>query len=81
MNENNGLDSSVISGQFCDKNKEYQDTIWDILKKKETQYAVFICRLNVHCMHILLIQGVDTQGNFHLVLPSQKWVSFFEPSR
>ena len=35
MNEKNGLDSSVISGQFCDKKKEYQDTIWDILKKKK----------------------------------------------
>lgn len=30
MSESHGLDNSVTSGQFCDKNKEYQTTIWDI---------------------------------------------------
>lgn len=40
MNEKRGLDSAVISGQFCDKNKEYQDTIWDILKKKKKKHNI-----------------------------------------
>lgn len=33
MNESHGLDNSVTSGQFCDKNKEYQITIQDIFLK------------------------------------------------
>lgn len=42
-------------------------------KKKETQYSVFTCRLNIHCMHISFIDsGVGTQATFHLALPSQK---------